>query len=164
MSKILKKGNKLVETIQKTVPMDKLIGLQDFYLMKQRTQFAIRDVQAYHIKNTDMVLVLGSLDLAEKTAKQAAEKRKARLQAMAQEQQHQCTEQCGHAEAAPQEEDVVEDAPVEESKESAASDINITEEDIKVVMEQGGVSREESIKLLKENGGDPLSILMSLGK
>ncbi|EHY66743.1 hypothetical protein NEAUS05_0587 [Nematocida ausubeli] len=154
MNKILKKGNKLVETIQKTVPMEKLVGLQDFYLMKQRTQFAIRDVQAYHIKNTNMVFVLGSLDLAERTAKQAAEKRKARLQAQQIQEEAQVSE----------EEENVEEQEEEKAEEEKDMTENITEEDIKVVMEQGGVSREESIRLLKENGGDPLSILMSLGK
>ncbi|KAI5133704.1 hypothetical protein NEAUS04_0830 [Nematocida ausubeli] len=154
MNKILKKGNKLVETIQKTVPMEKLVGLQDFYLMKQRTQFAIRDVQAYHIKNTNMVFVLGSLDLAERTAKQAAEKRKARLQAQQIQEEAQVSE----------EEENVEEQEEEKAEEEKDMAENITEEDIKVVMEQGGVSREESIRLLKENGGDPLSILMSLGK
>ncbi|KAI5190715.1 hypothetical protein NEMIN01_1180 [Nematocida minor] len=163
MSKILKKGSKLIETIQNSVPMEKLVGLQDFYLMKSGTQFAIRDVQAYHIKNTDMVLVLGPLDLAVNTAKQAAEKRKARLAELAKhEQAHQ--HQHSHKEEEHDEEcdDVVEDAP--EEKTEAFPEVSMTEDDIEVVMGQGEVSREEAIKLLKENGGDPLATLMTLGK
>lgn len=163
MSKILKKGNKLLETIHNSVPMDKIAGLQDFYMMKQGTHFAIRDVQAYHIKNTDMVLVLGSLDLASRTAKQAAEKRKARQAELLKqyEETAQKTEEENNSDGS-DDTDAVEDV---QEKEETTPELSITEDDIKVVMEQGGIStRDEAVKLLKEHGGDPLAILMALGK
>lgn len=166
MSKIIKKGKKLLETIKNTVPMEKIQGLEDFYLMKQGTQFAIREVEAYYINNTDMVLVLGGLDLASRTAKQAAEKRKARKESMLSKLEASPYEE-EYASNTPgdEETDAVEDIVEDKAHSEPSADLSITEDDIKVVMEQGGVpSREEAVKLLKEHGGDPLAILMALGK
>ncbi|KAH9386778.1 uncharacterized protein NEMAJ01_1674 [Nematocida major] len=170
MAKEQKKGIQLANLLEKKLKMNKLHGLQDLYVMVNGVQMAIRDVVAYHIHDTDMVYVVGPLQPAVKTAKQAALKRKAQREAREQAmKEHQHTAECAHGEEArslseEDEVDVVEDAVVEEEAAKAAPEVAITEDDIKVVVEQGGVSHEEAAKLLRENGGDPLSILMMLGK
>lgn len=133
----MKKGTKLIDTLKKSVPIEKMEDMQDFYLRKQNATFAIRNVEAYYIKDTDTTIVLGVLDLAHKTAHLARKF----------EQPLQSNEPAEKKEK-----------PEEEPK------VMYTEEDISVVMAQGDVTREEAEKVLKENEGDPLSALTALGK
>lgn len=149
MNRVAKKGAKLLEQLKSTVPMTKLDGMKDFYLRKQNTPFAIRNVQAFHITGTDAVLVLGGLDLAMKTAH------------VNEHQRQKCTEECHqHEEPAAAEEAAPEpvDEAVDEEKQAEM------EKAIAVVMEQGGVTREEAEKALKENDNDPLACLIAMGK
>ncbi|MZF84364.1 hypothetical protein [Streptomyces sp. SID5643] len=46
---------------------------------------------------------------------------------------------------------------------NADEDANFSEHEIDIVAIQGGVSREEAVKLLRANDGDPVSALVALG-
>lgn len=142
MNKALKKGNKLIETIKSTVEVNKLEDMQEFYLTSQKTPFAIRNVQAYLVAGTDMILVLGHLDLAVKTADQAFNYSQQNPQEQAEEAQEQAEE-------------------VQSPKEEK---VEYTEEDVEIVMAQGEITREEAVDLLEKNEGDPLLALTALGK
>ncbi|KAI5172827.1 nascent polypeptide-associated complex subunit alpha [Nematocida sp. LUAm3] len=146
MNRAVKKGQKLIEALKGSVDMVPLSDIQDFYLRKQNTPFAIRHAQAYTIVGSDIVIVLGNMDLASKNVHQSYA-REASLKAQEQE------------EAPEAHEEVVEEA-VEASEEL----LEFTEDDIHVLMEQGGVSRETAIEALKAHGGDPLDALTALGK
>lgn len=135
MKRAVKKGMKLIDNLKNSMSIEKMEDMQDFYLRKQNTTFAIRNVEAYHIKGTDTTIVLGVLDHAQKTAHLAKKF----------EQPQQISE------------------PIEPKKEEEPK-VMYTEEDISVVMTQGSVTREEAEKVLKENNGDSLSALMALGK
>ncbi|KAI5180565.1 hypothetical protein NEOKW01_0869 [Nematocida sp. AWRm80] len=144
MSKVTKKESKLIEAVSKVVEVQKIEGHHDFYLRMKNTPFAIRNVQALHIKDTNCLLVLGKLDLASKTVSQLSQ----------------------YNEQVPQmnypEQEQPEDTKDKDTKEEET--IELTKEDISIVMEQAGISEEEAIKALKENNGDPLSALLALGK
>ncbi|OAG29615.1 hypothetical protein NEDG_00748 [Nematocida displodere] len=159
MNKSIKKGSKLLEAIKNDVETIKLDDMQDFYVRKQNTTFAIRNVQAYHVSGTEMVIVLGALDLASKTAHQSHA-------SMQQNQAPQALHQEPEQEAESDDEDccdeVHDEVPAAQAKEQAAD--TFTEEDVSIVVTQGDVSKEAAIQALRENEGDPLMALMSLGK
>ncbi|KAI5186875.1 hypothetical protein NEHOM01_1764 [Nematocida homosporus] len=147
MSKALKRGTKLVESLKGKVDLVKLEEMKDFYLRRRDTQMAIRKVQAYHILGTDAVLVLGELDLAAKTAHESYS--------------YQLNQQ-NNQEIANTKEETEE--LLETNEDLKETEVEFTEQDVQIIMDQGGVTREEAIKALQENEGDPLAALTALDK
>ncbi|KAI5189257.1 hypothetical protein NECID01_0452 [Nematocida sp. AWRm77] len=143
MNRIAKKGAKLIEQVEKKVPLMKIDEMKDFYLRRQNTPFAIRNVTAYHIPGTDAILVLGGLDLAAKTAHMNERQKPV----------HEEPEE----ESEPEEEEAPkESAPAEEE------DPEEMERSINLVMDYGKVTREEAAAMLRTHDNDPLKCMLSL--
>lgn len=159
MNRVLKKGNRLIEDIRKSVDVHKIEDAQEFYMIAQNTPFAIRNVNAYFIKYTDIIIVIGNLDLATKTADSAFNYNEYRKQQQNGAKKEEKADK-EYEEEQGEEEEIKE--IVEEKKKEKIC--NYTEEDIDIVISQGEITKEEAIKLLEENEGDPLLALTKLGK